>query len=148
MQPEDILGLARLFKSLESAEWAKGKSIQDIEAELSRRYGLKSDSSTMLVSVTPEGEVSGYGSVHWIPTLILPGIEGYVSELFVALEHRGNGIGNSILAEIEKLAAAKSCYRLTLLNMKEKESYKRGFYFKRNWIERVNAANMIKKVSK
>jgi GNAT superfamily N-acetyltransferase len=148
MHLEDVPRLAPFFKALESAEWAKGKSLQDLEDELMRRYELKSTSSTMLVSITHEGDISGYGSVHWIPSLILPGIEGYVSELFVAVEHRGNGIGDSILAEIEKLAAVKGCYRLSLLNMKEKESYKRGFYIKRNWVERGNAANMIKKIAK
>jgi GNAT superfamily N-acetyltransferase len=148
MHFEDIPHVARLLIGLESAEWTKGRSIREIQVELTRRYELKSASSTILVSITHEGKISGYGSVHWIPNLILPGIEAYISELFVSLEFRGNGIGDSILKEIEKLAAIKGCYRLSLLNLKEKDSYMRGFYTKRNWLERINAANMIKRISK
>jgi GNAT superfamily N-acetyltransferase len=148
MDFEDIPLLAHLFKALESAEWAKTLTIPEIEVELSRRYGLKCASSTLLVSVTDEGSISGYGSVHWIPSLILPGIEGYVSELFVSPAHRGNGIGDSMLKEIERLAISRNCYRLSLLNMKDKESYRRGFYAKRNWEERQNAANMVKRIAK
>jgi GNAT superfamily N-acetyltransferase len=146
MNSEDIPLLARLLKNLEAAEWARERPVLEIEAELSERCLKNGASSTVLVSSTPEGGLSGYGSVHWMPNFVLPGIEGYVSELFVASEYRGQGIGDSILREIERRASLKGCHRLSLLNLRNRESYRRGFYLKRNWEERMNAANMIKKL--
>jgi GNAT superfamily N-acetyltransferase len=127
-------------------EWAKALTLSEIESELAVRLRVKSTSSDILLSVTDEDEITGYCSVHWIPTIILPGIEGYVSELFIGQKHRGQGIGESLLQEIERRARSKGAYRLSLLNLKDKESYKRGFYAKRNWVERVGAANMIRKL--
>lgn len=143
--PADIPRFARLIAGLEVAEWTKGRSSPEIEAVLAGRYAAKSASSTILISSTPEGDISGYGSVHWMPNFILPGMEGYVSELFVSAPYRGQGIGDRILKEIENQAVAKGCCRLSLLNLKDRESYRRGFYRKRNWEERANAANLIKK---
>ena len=148
LNSEDIPLLARFLSNLDVAEWVRGRSLREIEGELSERHGRRTGSSTILISLTDEGEVSGYGSVHWMPNFVLPGMEGYVSELFIAEKYRGQGIGDSILGEIEKKAATNGCYRLSLLNLRNRESYQRGFYVKRNWEERINAANMIKKIGK
>lgn len=148
MNLEDIPRLSQLLAGLEQAEWVKGLSSREIETILSSRLEKKSAASTILVAVASDDAIAGYGSVHWLPILILPGGEGYISELFVAPEFRGMGVGNSILSEIERLAKEKGCYRLSLLNLRDRESYKRAFYSKRGWAERANAANMIKKLGK
>jgi GNAT superfamily N-acetyltransferase len=89
------------------------------------------------------GTVVGYVTVHWLAYLFMPGPEGYVSELFVHPGVAGHGIGSRLLEEVIVEAKARSCTRLSLLNMRDRESYKRGFYAKRGWQERADAANWI-----
>jgi GNAT superfamily N-acetyltransferase len=76
--------------------------------------------------------------------LLLSGPEGYVSELFVAEAARGRGVGTRLIEAIESLARQRGCARLMLLNVRERESYQRGFYTTRGWHERLNVANFIK----
>jgi GNAT superfamily N-acetyltransferase len=145
MKNDDIPAFAGFLRELEVSEWTRARSVQEIELVLRERHKMFGACSTVLIASTHEGDISGYGSVHWMPNFILPGIEGYISELFISKKYRGQGIGDSILKEIEKKAASNGCHRLSLLNLKDRESYRRGFYIKRNWEERINAANLIKK---
>ena len=57
---------------------AKALGLREIESELANRFRVKSGSSDIV---------------------ILPGFEGYVSELFIGAKHRGQGMGNSLLEE-------------------------------------------------
>ncbi len=101
------------------------------------------DSRLILVAELPSGEVAGYCAVHWLPYLILTGPEGYVSELFIKEEFRGQGVGSQLLETIKAKARDRGCSRLMLLNMRKRESYKRQFYSKQGWEERSEAANFI-----
>ena len=74
--------------------------------------------------------------------------EGYISELFVRKSARGQGIGTRLLAAVEDEAATRGCSRLRLLNLRNRESYQRGFYRKRGWEEWQDAANFIYSVPK
>jgi GNAT superfamily N-acetyltransferase len=76
--------------------------------------------------------------------LLLSGPEGYVSELFVAEGARGRGVGTRLIEAVEALARERGCSRLLLLNVRERESYERGFYAARGWQERPGVANFIK----
>jgi GNAT superfamily N-acetyltransferase len=89
------------------------------------------------------GRVLGYAAVHWLPYLILPGPEGYVSDLFVAPDARGQGVGGELLAVVREAAERRGCSRLALLNNRDRESYQRGFYAKRGWEERGEMVNFI-----
>lgn len=97
----------------------------------------------------PDGEpepvepVLGYLSVHWLPYLILSGPEGYISELFVAEGERGQGIGSKLLETVVKEARERECFRLSLINFRDRDSYQRRFYEKRGWEERPDAANFV-----
>jgi hypothetical protein len=51
-----------------------------------------------------------------------------------------------LLDSLEAEARTRGCARLSLLNLRERESYRRGFYLKRGWTERADAANLIKKL--
>jgi GNAT superfamily N-acetyltransferase len=95
------------------------------------------------VAETEEGEIAGYAAVHWLPYLLLLGPEGYVSELFIRESDRGQGIGTQLLEVVKQEAEARGCARLMLLNMHERESYRRGFYKKQGWEERPDAANFV-----
>lgn len=98
-------------------------------------------SNTLLVAETAAGVV-GYVSVHWLPNLIFGG-EGYVSELFLLPEARGQGIGAALLDEVKQRGRVRGYQRLSLFNRRERESYRRGFYPKHGWIERDDTALFI-----
>jgi GNAT superfamily N-acetyltransferase len=109
---------------------------------------LADDSHLILVAETQEGRIVGYCAVHWLPYLILAGSEGYVSELFVKEQFRGQGIGGQLLEVIKAEAQERGCSRLMLLNLRKRESYQRQFYAKQGWEERPDAANFILPLSR
>lgn len=139
----DVPALARLLASLEAGAWARGKDPAGLEGVLASTLAGKTASASVRVAEA-EGKLAGYASAHWLPNLILGGTEGYVSELFVARDSRGRGIGGALLDDLEAEARARGCVRMSLLNLRERESYRRGFYAKRGWTERPDAANLIK----
>lgn len=102
---------------------------------------LADDSHSIYLAETSAGEVAGYAAVHWLPYLIFQGPEGFISELFIAESARDQGIGSQLLAAIKAEAQERGCIRLSLLNNRERESYRRGFYDKQGWHERQNYAN-------
>ncbi|MBN2388148.1 MAG: GNAT family N-acetyltransferase [Anaerolineales bacterium] len=105
---------------------------------------LADDSHLVCVAEDGDGVIAGYVAVHWLPYLILAGPEGYVSELFVRELARGQGLGARLLEAVEVEARRRGCTRLMLLNMRPRESYRRGFYAKRGWQERPEAANFLR----
>lgn len=104
---------------------------------------LADDSHTVFIVEGPDGHIAGYAAVHWLPYLFLYGPEGNVSELFVHEALRGQGVGKLLLEAVEAEAQRRGCTRLSLLNMRHRESYERGFYTKQGWEERTMAANFV-----
>lgn len=105
---------------------------------------LSDDSHALFVAENPEGDVIGYTAVHWVPYLMmLKGADGYVSELFITESERGKGIGSKLLDVVKEEAKKRGCSRLSLLNIRHRESYQRGFYKKHGWTERPEVANFI-----
>ncbi len=97
----------------------------------------------LYVAVDRSDSVLGYIAVHWLPYLFLKGQEGYVSELFVAESNRGQGIGSRLLDAVTREARARGCARLMLINSRDRDSYRRGFYRKLGWVEREGMANWV-----
>jgi GNAT superfamily N-acetyltransferase len=89
---------------------------------------------TILVAVLADGTIAGYSAVHWFPALSR-GIDGYISELFVHPSMSGRGIGTLLLDTIKEQASRKGCSRLILMNRRDRESYRRGFYASHGWEE-------------
>jgi GNAT superfamily N-acetyltransferase len=108
---------------------------------------LADNSHSIFIAEPRDGKIVGYGSVHWLPYLFLKGPEGYVSELFVRETARGQGVGRELLRNIEMEAQARGCVRLSLINLRNRESYMRRFYVKAGWEERSEAANFIYRIS-
>lgn len=104
---------------------------------------LQDGSHSMYVAEDPAGQVVGYIAVHWLPYLFLPGPEGFISELFVSAAGRGQGTGGRLLQVVEQEARSRGCFRLSLLNGRQRESYRRRFYQKQGWEERPGMANFI-----
>lgn len=101
------------------------------------------DSHTVLVAEDEQGHGIGYISVHWLPYLMLPGPEGYISELFIYEGARGKGAGTALIKDITELAIAKGCSRLMLVAHRDHPSYERGFYKKLGFKEQPDMAEMV-----
>ena len=117
------------------------QSTQRVRAQLERC--LVHGSHSMFVAESDKREIKGYVSVHWLPYLFMAGPEGYVSELFVHGSARGEGIGRQLLDLVHDEARQRGCHRLSLINLRTRESYQRRFYIKAGWRERSEAANFI-----
>lgn len=142
---QDAQSLAELLREI---GWFEGFKHEPLDVA-SRRVRLRieqclADSShSIFVAASSDGKIVGYGSVHWLPYLFLQGPEGNVSELFVRESARGEGLGRKLLEEIKTEARARGCARLSLINLRNRESYMRQFYVKAGWEERAEAANFI-----
>ena len=102
------------------------------------------NSNNSIYVAEEEDKIIGFIGFHIIPYLILSGkTEGYISELFIREESRGKNIGGKLLDIVLKEAKEKDCTRLHLINFKDMESYKRGFYKKHGWEEREEGADFI-----
>jgi GNAT superfamily N-acetyltransferase len=146
---EDAEPLAALLKEIGWFEFLNNEPVQAATQRVRSHIEqcLADNSHSVFVAESEEGSIIGYGSVHWLPYLFLRGPEGYVSELFVRDSARSQGIGTQLLQTIEGEARKHGCSRLSLLNVRNRESYQRGFYVKAGWEERPEAANFIYRIS-
>jgi GNAT superfamily N-acetyltransferase len=145
VNPQDAPQLAVLLKEIGWFELFKNGTIkeasQKVKAHIEQCLADKSHST--FVAETSDGAIIGYGSAHWLPYLSLRGPEGFVSELFVRESARGQGVGRRLLRAIETEARGRGCARLSLINLRNRESYQRRFYARSGWQERSEAANFI-----
>jgi GNAT superfamily N-acetyltransferase len=142
----DAADLTELIRGLGLFQWTATESQSAIEKRVSSHLSLclQDDSShSIFLAHAPGGTLLGYGAVHWLPYLIFAGPEGFISELFVQEESRGQGVGTMLLEAAKAEAIQRSCVRLMLLNLRDRESYHRGFYLKCGWEERGVAANFV-----
>jgi GNAT superfamily N-acetyltransferase len=114
---EDVPAIASIILEL---GWFKSANEEHIRRHLAMCNA--DDSHTVLVAESPHGKVSGYIAVHWLPYLILPGTEGFVSEMFVGQNERRKGYGRSLIEAVKALAIEKGCIRLALLNSRNRPS--------------------------
>ena len=145
-QPDDAGGIADLIVRLGTFQHHfEGLSTDAIQQRVGKHLNscLADNSHTVLVAVAAPDRIVGYAAVHWLPYLFMPGPEGFVSELFVDDAARGQGIGTQLLEIVKQEAETRSCARLSLINIRDRESYLRGFYAKLGWQERSDAANFI-----
>ncbi len=145
MQAADAPAVAALLRALGLFARIEREPAELTEQRVARHLALcgADESHLVLVGQAGDGAIAGYCAAHWLPYLILPGPEGYVSELFIAESFRGQGLGRRLLEAVKAAALERGCSRLMLLNMRTRESYKRGFYAKQGWEERPGAANFI-----
>jgi GNAT superfamily N-acetyltransferase len=138
-------GLADFLIDLNYFRRLEGLSAEQVRARVRDHLNLSfaDGSHSVYVAEAAGANIVGYTAVHWLPYLFLPGPEGYVSELFVAQAARGQGVGTRLLATVKEEARARGCSRLSLLNMRDRESYQRRFYAKDGWEERSDAANFV-----
>jgi GNAT superfamily N-acetyltransferase len=142
---EDAAALAELLLDTGWFEALNDKSVETLRrpVELQMAQCFADGSHSIYVAQSSADQIVGYGSVHWLPYLFMSGPEGYVSELFVRSDARGEGVGKQLLQAIEAEARSRGCARLSLINLRTRESYLRNFYGKAGWEERSEAANFI-----
>lgn len=146
---EDAAALAELLRDIGWFAALNDKPVETVTAQVESQIAqcLADKSHSIYVAESSVGQVAGYASVHWLPYLFMAGPEGYVSELFVRSNARGQGIGNELLQAVEAEARARGCSRLSLVNLRHRESYLRRFYIKAGWEERPEAANFLYRIA-
>jgi GNAT superfamily N-acetyltransferase len=142
---QDAAALAHILRELGFFSQVNSETPQSTRARIARylQFYDRDDCHSLYVAVNATGKVVGYGAVHWNYYLFLAGPEGYVSELFVCAAERGKGTGSRLLEAIKEEALARGCSRLTLINLRHRESYARGFYARRGWQEHPEAASLV-----
>jgi GNAT superfamily N-acetyltransferase len=142
---DDAEPLAVLIKEIGWFELLNRETLGDATRRVRDRLEacLADGSHAVFVAESDEKKIVGYVSVHWLPYLFMGGPEGYVSELFIAKDARGKGIGRQLLEAVKEQARQRGCSRLSLINLRRRESYQRRFYLKAGWQEREDAANFI-----
>ncbi|MBF0550157.1 MAG: GNAT family N-acetyltransferase [Deltaproteobacteria bacterium] len=146
----DAAGIAAITRELGWLPHQAGESFDCTEERARQQLALvqTGDCHMVMVAETESGEIAGFASWHWLPSLVLDGLEGYMSELFVRKDDRGRGLGRAILEAIKSQARSRGCSRLMLLNGRHRESYVRGFYKNSGWLERPEIANFVCPLSK
>jgi len=141
----DVPAIADILRSQQTFAHINQEPPANTEQRIRHHFNLcvASPSHSIYVAEETTGRVVGYAAVHWLPYLLLAGPEGYVSELFVHVAAQDRGIGTLLLDEIRRAGQERGCSRLSLLNMRNRESYRRGYYRKVGWEERENAANFV-----
>ena len=143
--PDDAPQLAALVRALERFDHLREEPLPEAIARIVAALGGAAEGGqrSIYVAESEAGSVAGYIAVHWLPYLIMRGPEGFVSELFIAPDARGRGIGSRLLAAAVAEARDRGCSRLGLLNNRRRESYARGFYTQHGWQERGDMANFV-----
>jgi GNAT superfamily N-acetyltransferase len=140
--PGDIADIMQLHRELgwNPAFRADGSTLKQ------RLEALITEESALLLVAELKGKVVGYSHGEIVTYLLFAGREMLVSELFVMERVRGHGVGKALLSAIESEAVKQKCFRISVLNSRERESYKRGFYPSLGYEERPHTANFTKRL--
>lgn len=142
LKPSDIADIMQLHRELgwNPAFKADGSTLKQ------RLEALITGESALLLVAELKGKVVGYIHGEIVTYLLFAGREMLVSELFVMESVRGQGVGKALLSAIESEAVSQKCFRISVLNSRERESYKRGFYPSLGYEERPHTANFTKRL--
>jgi len=145
VQLQDAENITSIIRELGWFEHLNSESNQTTAERVHQHISLclADDSHSAFVAEDENHKVIGYSSVHYLPYFFLPGPEGYVSELFISTEARGQGIGTALLERVIAEARKHGCSRLTLINSRTRESYQRKFYEQHGWKERTEIAAFV-----
>ncbi|BAU46994.1 acetyltransferase [Sulfurifustis variabilis] len=142
LRTTDIEAIMQLHRELgwNPAFHADGSTLR------SRLTTLTEEENALLLVAELNGDVAGYVHGEIVTYLLFAGREMLVSELFVTEAARGRGVGTALMAAMEAEAVKRRCFRISVLNSRERESYKRGFYPSLGYEERVHTANFTKRL--
>lgn len=142
LQRQDLDAVMKLHRELgwNPAFKADGSTL------LQRLKSLITEESVLLLVAEVGGRVVGYIHGQIIIHLLFAGREMYISEVFVMEKHRGSGIGRALISAIETEAVQQRCFRISVLNSRERESYQRSFYPSMGYEERTQTALFTKRL--
>lgn len=142
LAPGDIGAIMQLHRELgwNPAFKADGTTLKQ------RLEALITAEDTLLLVAELNQQVVGYIHGQIVTYLLFAGSEMLISELFVMEAARDHGVGHALMALIEAEAVKNKCFRISVLNSRERESYKRGFYPSLGYEERPHTANFTKRL--
>jgi len=142
LKPGDITAVMQLHRELgwNPAFHADGSTLRQ------RLEALTTEDNALLLVAELDNRVVGYIHGEIVTYLLFAGREMLVSELFVMTDARGRGVGRALMNAIEVEAVQRKCFRISVLNSRERESYKRGFYPALGYEERSHTANFTKRL--
>ena len=143
---DDASSMAEILREIGWSERRNSMPLEQISEPIKNlidHAAKDSEGHTIYVAVNEDKKVIGFINVHWVPFVMLGGIEGYVSDVFVSPSASGMGAGKLLIDSVMQEGKERDAYRLMLTNGKEKPSYKRGFYSKAGWTERPKVANFV-----
>lgn len=142
LQRQDIDAVMKLHRELgwNPAFKADGSTL------LQRLKALITEENALLLVAEIDKRVIGYIHGEMITHLLFAGREMYISEVFVMEKHRGSGVGRALVSAIETEAVQQRCFRISVLNSRERESYQRGFYPSMGYDERTQTALFTKRL--
>lgn len=142
LQPDDVDAVMRLHKELgwNPAFKADGSTLRQ------RLKSLITEENALLLVALINDQVVGYVHGETITHLLFAGSEMFVSEVFVIESARSKGVGKTLMTAIETEATVRKCFRVTVMNGRERESYKRGFYPSLGYQERAQTAVFSKRI--
>jgi ribosomal protein S18 acetylase RimI-like enzyme len=142
LRQSDIVAVMQLHRELgwNPAFQADGTTLKQ------RLETLITEDGALLLVAEVDGQVVGYIHGQMVVYLLFAGREMLISEVFVVKEARGQGVGKALIAAIEREAVKQRCFRISVLNSRERESYKRGFYPSLGYQERPQTANFTKRL--
>ena len=76
-------------------------------------------------------ELVGFGSLH-LSRKVRGGLIGFIEDIAILDNYRGNGIGKSILKKLITKAKEESCYKLVLECREEKKEFYQKIGFKKS----------------
>jgi GNAT superfamily N-acetyltransferase len=149
MELQDIPQIAQLLGEIGYFDHINHENLDDTIKNIKTQWNLveKDALHHILIAVTKIGEIIGYCGMQIISYFFLAGPECYISELFIKETWRGHGVGRQLMNHAQEFAKKNQCSRLSLLNNRDRDSYKRQFYVKMGFKERVNMANFIQSLN-
>ena len=142
---QDAESITSIIREVGWFEHLKSESVRTTTERVRQHISLclADDSHSVFVAEDEKHRVIGYSSMHYLPYFFLPGPEGYISELFVSAEARGQGVGTALLEQVIAEARKHGCARLSLINSRTRESYQRKYYENLGWKERTEIAAFV-----
>ena len=133
--PSDAKPIARILNQLEwFAEFDRQSAgLREDRVKSFLRDALEATDQRVQVAVNPQGLVVGYLHCITIPYFFLPGLELYISQLFVESQHRAQGVGTQLLEAARLLADQMDACRIRLYTGANRDSHTQGFYSSRGF---------------
>lgn len=142
LKPTDIEAIMRLHRELgwNPAFQSDGSTLRQ------RLQALITEETALLLVAEVDAKVGGYVHGQTMTYLLFAGSEMMISEVFVREKYRNQGVGKALMVAMEAEAAKQKCFRISVMNSRQRESYKRNFYPSQGYDERDQTAVFSKRL--